>query len=410
MKYQKNEKHLDIILESDKNLKFQYVEIINGIPKPDLIIVLDTADVEKIDSAYDKNTELFFEVPVINIDHHAGNEYFGSINLVDLTATSTCEILVSLFEALGVKISDPDTATCLLTGIIADTQSFRSPSTTPKSLTVAAQLLAAGGRQQEIITNLYKKRPMALLKLWGEMLAGISLDKTHRFAWTKVQMSELEGTGITAGDVFDAADELLSNTPDADTILILCEVAKGKVKGKIKGAKNTNILPLAQLFDGDGVATNANFEVTGSDIATIELNTLKRMHDYWGDKGQNPTTEVWQVIEKKEIEVVPPQGLSTPLTEEEVQETEAKENLTVPNTKEEIEETTVTETENPEFFKDVVKTQEPKATPDPIDNALKSIEKEQSEVGGFTPISEVIKKKRDYIADNEIDVFDEDND
>jgi hypothetical protein len=134
------------------------------------------------------------------------------------------------------------------------------------------------------------------------------------------------------------------------------------------------------------------------------------MHDYWGDKGQNPTTEVWQVIEKKEIEVVPPQGLSAPLTEEEVQETEAKENLTVPNTKEEIEETTVTETENPEFFKDVVKTQEPKATPDPIDNALKSIEKEQSEVGGFTPISEVIKKKRDYIADNEIDVFDEDND
>jgi phosphoesterase RecJ-like protein len=413
MKYQKNDKHLDIILESDKNLKFQFVEIINGIPKPDLIIVLDTADVEKIDSAYDKNTELFFEVPVINIDHHAGNEYFGSVNLVDLTATSTCEILVSLFEALGVKIADPDTATCLLTGIIADTQSFRSPSTTPKSLTVAAQLLAAGGRQQEIITHLYKKRPMALLKLWGEMLAGISLDKTHRFAWTKVQMSELEGTGITATDVFDAADELLSNTPDADTILILCEVAKGKVKGKIKGAKETNILPLAQLFDGDGVATNANFEVNGTDLANIEMNILKRIHDYWGDKGQNPTTEVWQVIEKKEVEVEPPKGLSAAMTTEEVQEAETpKEDLSVPETKEEIEETTVTETENPEFFKDVVKTE---TQADPIENALKSIEKEQNEVGGFTPIGEVIKKKKDYVKDEpldstkdeEIDVFDE---
>lgn len=436
MKYQKHDEYLDIILDSEKNLKFQFVEIINGLPKPDLIIVLDTADVEKIDSAYDKNTELFFEVPVINIDHHAGNEYFGSVNLVDLTATSTAEILVSLFEALGIKISEPDMATMLLTGIVSDTASFRSANTTPKSLTVAAQLLAAGGRQQEIITNLYKKRPMALLKLWGEMLAGISLDKNHRLAWTKVKMAELEGTGIEAADVFDAADELLLNTPDADTILILCEVAKGKVKARIKGSKESNVLPLAEIFGGKGTAINANFEISGDDLETIELNVLKNIHDFWGDKGQNEEKAVWEILAKpeenltapkteKEIQEATPEQLSVPQTEEEKEEAY---DLTVPHTKKEVQEATDPNTKKAQKKEPVVKTtknhlqtikeiRESWALPidevnkksgDPIDSAIKSIEQEQ---GGFSKIGDVIKKKRNYLKneDEVIDIFDEEN-
>jgi phosphoesterase RecJ-like protein len=433
MQYQKHDDFLDIILDSEKNLKFQFVEIINGLPKPDLIIVLDTADVEKIDSAYDKNTELFFEVPVINIDHHAGNEYFGQVNLVDLTATSTAEILVSLFEALGVKISDPDMATMLLTGIISDTASFRSANTTPKSLTVAAQLLAAGGRQQEIITNLYKKRPMALLKLWGEMLAGISLDASHRFAWTKVKMAEMQNMGIEASDVFDAADELLLNTPDADTILILCEVGKGKVKAKLKGSKESNVLPLAEIFGGSGTSLSANFEVEGDELDTIELNILKKIHDFWGDKGQNEEKAVWEIL------AGPQEELTVPTTQEEIEET-IEEKLSTPETKKEVEEVTpeplsapVTEiekeaTETPKETKESKTTTPPKHPletireireswdlstsdgKDPIDDAIASIEKEQ-EKGGFSKIGDVIKKKRNYLhSDDEvIDIFDEDN-
>jgi phosphoesterase RecJ-like protein len=384
MKYKKDEKHLDIILNADKNLKFEHVEIINGVPKPDLIIILDTPDVEKIDDAYDKNTELFFEVPIVNIDHHPGNEYFGTINLVDLTASSTAEILVSLFEALGVKIADPDTATCLLLGIIGDTQSFRSNSTTPKSLTVAAQLLAAGAKQQDIISNLYKKRPMALLKLWGEMLSGISLDAPHRFAWTKVRLADIAEKGIAANDVLDAADELLSNTPDADTILIMCETKKGEVLGKLKGAKGKNVLELAKLFGGDGIPSCANFTIKETSLSDAEMKALKRIHDFWGEKGENENKEVWDVIAKED--------LSTPQTEEEIEETTSREDKpTPPVTKEEIEEATEE--------KDV------------IDSALKSLEIEQkNKENTLTPLKEVLlKKKSSLLPDEDIDVFSEED-
>lgn len=390
MKYQKENDHLDIILDAEKNLKFEFVEIVNGTPKPDLIIVLDTPDVEKIDDVYDKNTELFFEVPIINIDHHPGNEYFGTVNLVDLTASSTAEILVSLFEALGIKISDPDTATALLLGIISDTQSFRTQATTPKSLTVAAQLLAAGARQQEIISNLYKKRPMVLLKLWGEMLSGVTLDHDHRFAWTKVKLKDIAGSDISVNDVLDAADELLSNTPDADTILILCESKTGEVMGKLKGSKMGSVLELAKLFGGDGTPTNASFVMKDVSLSDAEMKILKRIQDFWSEKGEASKKEVWDVIDKSDEK-----DLTAPETEEEIEETiPGLDELTPPETEEEIEEAT------------------PEKNGDVIDSALKSLNQEQeNKENSLTPLKDVIEnKKKQYLKENEeIDVFEEED-
>lgn len=373
------EDHVDIILEATKNLKFEFIDIVNGTPRPDVMIVLDTPDVEKIDKTYDKNTELFFEVPIINIDHHPGNEYFGTINLVDLTATSTAEILVSLFEALGVKISDPDMATCLLSGIISDTQSFRSQSTTPKSLTVAAQLLAAGGRQQEIISNFYKKKPMALMKLWGEMIESIQVDKNHRFAWTKVSLPAVPDKTVTSVDVFDAADELLTNTPDADIVLILCETENGKALGKLKSRKGIEVSTLAAALGGETSATGAIFTETGSNISEIELKVIKKIHDFWSEKGETEDKNVFEVLGE---------DLTPPETKIEIESTEEK--LSRPETIEELQETT------------------PPAK-DPIDRALKSIEKESKVEVPFSSIGEVIaEKKKDFQKnDSEIDIFDE---
>ncbi|MCL5093940.1 MAG: DHH family phosphoesterase, partial [Patescibacteria group bacterium] len=135
LSYNVEEGHLNIIVTA-KNKAYKDTDFIfeKGNYEYDLIIVLDTGDVDKIDKIYDKNTELFFEKPVINIDHHAGNEYFGTVNLVDITATSTAEILISIIEALGQNLLTEDVATNLLAGLIYDTGSFKNKNTTPKAL------------------------------------------------------------------------------------------------------------------------------------------------------------------------------------------------------------------------------------------------------------------------------------
>ncbi|MDP2766655.1 MAG: hypothetical protein Q8O41_04270, partial [Candidatus Methanoperedens sp.] len=51
--------------------------------KYDLIIALDTADLESLGQIYDNDTEFFYKTPIINIDHHSENEEFGQINFIE---------------------------------------------------------------------------------------------------------------------------------------------------------------------------------------------------------------------------------------------------------------------------------------------------------------------------------------
>ena len=93
--------------------------------KYDLIVIFDCTDLERLGKIYEFNPELFFEVPIVNIDHHGSNENFGQINLVDITASSSSEILSDFLERNYPGFSDKTISECLLTGIIAATESFQ---------------------------------------------------------------------------------------------------------------------------------------------------------------------------------------------------------------------------------------------------------------------------------------------
>jgi phosphoesterase RecJ-like protein len=82
---------------------------------------------------------------VINIDHHATNTLFGEINLIDPQSSATAELLFDLAPHLGLPI-DADVATNLLAGIVTDTIGFRTASTPPRVLQVAADLMTRGPR------------------------------------------------------------------------------------------------------------------------------------------------------------------------------------------------------------------------------------------------------------------------
>lgn len=299
MKWQREDDYLNIYLDTEKNLKFEFIEILNGMPKPDLIITVDTPDVKSIDDVYDQNTNLFFEAPVLNIDHHPGNEYYGTINLIDLTATSTAEILVSLFEALGIRIDNPDIATCLLAGILYDTQSFRGQNTTPKSLTVAAQLLAAGGRQQEIVKNFYSDKSTELLKAWEGMKYGLQKDDSRKLLWTKV--TKAGGESLAPSDLSEAATDLLDRNPGLELAIILYQDTKKpgtqaivKNIGSDKGAAE-----VAGLFGGSGSNDEASFEIGEPNINDAEKIVLKKIADKWKSTDTTEKKELWDVIDKE---------------------------------------------------------------------------------------------------------------
>lgn len=383
-------KTLDIILTA-QNGKFEAdkVTVEKGKPKYDAIIVLDTPDVDKIDKIYDEYTDLFFETPVVNIDHHAGNEYFGTVNLVDLTATSTAEILVAIFEALGKSKPDEDTATLLLAGITADTSSFKNINTTPKTLTVAAQLLAAGAHQQEIIQNLYKMKSLKTLKLWGKILSNIQKDAEYRIVWSKVNYDDFTAANSTIEEAKEVMDEMLANTPNADVVALLVETDKNMITVLLKGVKGTDVLEIAEVFGGSGQALAATFEMKNVQLSSAEAKVLAEIKKIRAKKLGRPIvkngTRIAEVEEKESKE---PEIVVEPIREKTEPEISPKKTEDVISKA--IESLEAAEKEEKEEVEELAKEEaKEKPTADKEDNSGVKVHYEKTTL---TPISEILKK------------------
>lgn len=264
----------------------------------DLIIAVDTNDVGRLGSIYEKYSQVFYKTPIVNIDHHPGNAYFGKVNWVDLTATSTAEILVSLVEALsqlpraeGEKsadvaggksgsLLDADIATLLLTGLTTDTGSFQNTNTTPKSFTVAAQLVAAGARQQEIVQHIYKTKPLSTLKLWGKILSGIHDESSARFVYSTVSATDFKTFDASESETSGVVDELLKTVPGIDFALLLSEKKEG-LYGSLRGVNlDVSVSDIAGLFGGGGHKMAAAFRIANGSLADNEQEVIAKIKEY----------------------------------------------------------------------------------------------------------------------------------
>ena len=288
--YKVHDGRLDIIV-TPKNGQFS--EGLVSFPKGgynfDAIVILDSPDLERIGKLYEENSEIFFEVPVVNIDHHPGNDHFGKINFVDLTATSTAEILVSIIEALtgDPKFFDENIATALLAGLITDTNSFQNTNTTPKSLTVAAQLVALGGRQQEIIKNIYKTKSLSTLRLWGRALSNLHDEKDYSFVWSQIYKKDYVEVGASEDESSGLIDELLKTASGVEFALLLSE-QNGDVHGSLRATSPSyDVSAIANLFGGGGHSAAAGFQLKDTSLLEISDKIISKIKNYQREKRAN---------------------------------------------------------------------------------------------------------------------------
>ncbi|MCX6809259.1 MAG: DHH family phosphoesterase [Candidatus Berkelbacteria bacterium] len=299
--YKKNtqENTMDIVISAKEgNFAEEDVKVKRSGAKFDLIIILDSPNLERLGSLA-QPADLFYEIPVVNIDHHPANERFGKVNWVELIATSTAEILVSLIEALSKdkNLIDNEVATALLTGLIYDTSSFQNVNTTPKSLTVAAQLVAAGGRQQEIIKHLYKTKSLETLKLWGTILLNVKEDKIHHFLWSSVTKDDIEKAGADESALGGILDELLKSATDVDFALLLSE-REGQVHGSLRSiAKGIDVSQIATIFGGGGHEAAAAFRIDGR-LVDSENEILEKIRHF--QNSGNVGVDMDNVVDKKD--------------------------------------------------------------------------------------------------------------
>lgn len=185
IKYTLDNERLNFIISPEKGwFKDADISYSSSGFKYDLIFVIDSPDLESLASIYDNNVEFFYKTILINIDHKASNEEFGQINLLDLNLVSSAELLYWLFKHdEGFKI-DEDIATCLLAGIIDKTKNFKNPNLSPRTLLNSSKLIKLGARREEIVDKIYRSKPIAILRLWGEILKNLQITDNKLLAWS----------------------------------------------------------------------------------------------------------------------------------------------------------------------------------------------------------------------------------
>lgn len=198
-----------------------------------LIVTLDAPDLESLGELFERHSDFFYNTPIVNIDHRARNSNFGQVNLIDPTATSTSEVLFALLHELGDAFIDADIATNMLAGIISKTKSFQTLSVTPKSLSLASQLIARGARREEIIRHLYQTKSLGTLRLWGRILAGLKAEAQDRYVWSRLSQQDFAPTDEHLHQLASVIDELITDTPKAEITAIFYQDERGKAKAMV---------------------------------------------------------------------------------------------------------------------------------------------------------------------------------
>lgn len=243
----------------------------------DLVITLGLTERNGIGVLHEQCPDIFFEVPIINVDNDTKNDNFGQINIVDVTASSVCEISMHLIESINSALIDQPIADCLLTGIIAATDSFQNRRATPTAMRRASELIDKGARQQEIVQHLYKRQSLSLLKLWGRIMSRMVWNEKERLVYASVSQKDFHDTHTTSTDLPKILAKIKANYALGKIFFILYEDAPHSVRGIIDFARIGDRTTLADKLGAHPENDTYAFETEDSTLETAVKTILTKL-------------------------------------------------------------------------------------------------------------------------------------
>lgn len=139
--------------------------------------------------------------PFIMIDHHQKPDTFATVTYSDTSFGSTCEMIYNFISYLDqTELIDKTIGTCIYTGIMTDSGSFRFPSTTSKTHRVVANLIDLGVRNSDIHNDVFDANSYSRLQLVGRALQNMKLLSNHKTSYITLSQKELDEFHYEKGD------------------------------------------------------------------------------------------------------------------------------------------------------------------------------------------------------------------
>ena len=193
---------------------------------------------------------------LVVIDHHASNEGYGSVNLIDPDAAASAVLVRRLADRLGWGLTH-EAAVCLYTGLVCDTGRFQYDNTTPEVFSLARELATFDLPIASINRQLFEEHRLAYLRLAGAALQRAVLDPDRRFVATWVTADDLHTHGVDVEETEGLID-LVRRSSEADVSCVLKETPEG-TKVSLRAVSEFDVGAVATAFGGGGHHKAAGF-------------------------------------------------------------------------------------------------------------------------------------------------------
>lgn len=221
--------------------------------KVDRLIVLDAGALKRIGSAEQCIAE---QTKILNIDHHFTGEYYGNLNLIDIDAAATCELLFDLCVNFNLNIT-PQIANGIYVGLLTDTGRFRFSNTNARSLKICGDLVEKGVNPGLVAEHIYYNMPIELVKSLAHGLASLELHNDGLVCLMNLDYSDYS-------DEAEGFVEFASSVRGVAISALISEREQNHFKVSLRSRSRADVSVIAWRMGGGGHRKAAGFRFQGS--------------------------------------------------------------------------------------------------------------------------------------------------
>lgn len=227
-------------------------QCIASLLKSDIIFLLDFNALHRVGDDM-QNTLQQYKNDFVLIDHHQQPDDFKYM-YSDTSMSSTCQMVYNFIEMLGgINLIDEPIATCLYTGIMTDTGSFRFRSTTSTTHRVIADLIDKGAKNDRIHSNTFDSKSFGRLQLLGRALSNLKVLPAYKTAFITLTQQEKEQFNYEKGDTDGIVNYALSLKGIVFAAIFIEDKEQGVIKISFRSKGNFSVNKFARNhFDGGG--------------------------------------------------------------------------------------------------------------------------------------------------------------
>jgi phosphoesterase RecJ-like protein len=261
-----------VLVPSPLPRMLEYLPGFDGISEDETgIDVLFTFDCATVARFGDKQDLIRDTATVVNVDHHVSNEGFGTVNLIEPTASATGQVVHRLLTSIGAPIT-ADVATNLYAALFTDTGGFRHENTTEEALRLGADLVAAGANPGWVALKSYKSRSVPQIKLEGLAVARLNTEFGGRLVWSQITQAMLEDAGADMMESEGVIDQLQS-IDTMEIAILFKENSPGVTKVSVRTRDPYDATAVCRPFGGGGHHRAAGAELR-EPLAVFEPRVL----------------------------------------------------------------------------------------------------------------------------------------